>query len=747
MICKLLKYTMMLLLALMVSGVLDSCISDDFVGACPSESEEKTVYLSINVKSDFDISLTRAGGDSNANGTVAGSHSDHLTTDHIAIFFNENETKDGPGKLYAITTLGLPATHEDYNGDAEKEANYMATIRVTKEDKGKIDKGEIVLPKYCLVVLNSGPMKKNLEDYANNPNDVDIEKCLKEIWPSTTDPKEIGFTADGRFTMSNSVYVKNGKVHAAQEISPLNFRNTPDEARRAPVTIYVERLVAKFTFAVINNSAMTRADDDGGIIITPKEGTDPLVFFDQFGNDEKLYKAWPWQVKVTGWGINAQEQKSYLFKNINPASAYFKDWNDERNCRSYWCEDSHYDYEYDKNGNKTQKIWKYPWQYRKAVDKDLESYGINTTNLLKNYSYNDFVLNTKEEVYAPENTYDPSLYSDKSDLTTYLDDRTSLLAGTHLLVCAEMQVDDGNGFSTPEHIYRDRQGIYYESKAQFFKMFVSTINELLKSQRTMDFVLYDWEKGGQIGVKYGEGEKEQTSKLTAKAWNKNVEYKLYYHPDDRTYKELTNDVIEELIENETFDMVSATIEYGDGRVLPWFKDNMLVITDDTNTAQLEIWTRDSIADLNGTFDDNGNPQSGLKIIEGKNVTETVTDGGYYDNCIKSLLCEWFGPIDHFNGGKMYYAAPISHNKSDADGTDKTDDTDDAEQEEKLGTYGVVRNCWYQFTLMGINRIGTPVDDPGESIVPELINIKDVINSKTNLHVWPWHEEETVADIY
>lgn len=770
MIYKLLRYTMTMLLAPMVSGMLVSCVFDDFVDVCPSESEDKTVYLSINVKSDSDIALTRADNEPkvpDANGMVDGDWPEHLTTDHIAIFFNENEAGDGPGSLYAITTLGLPATHEDFKDDNPnvKEANYIAVFRVTENDKDKIENEEIKLPSYCLVILNGGRIKEQVEKYKNS-KDADYNTIVKEIWASNDHPEDIGFNGAGRFTMTNSVYVEEGgKVHAAQKILPLNFKRTPDEAKRNAVTIYVERMVAKFTFK-IGNSAMTRSAD-GSIVIEPKnsngEAAAPLVFFDQFEENEKLYKKWPWKVNITGWGINAQEQNSYLFKNIDPTKGeYFDKWNDSDNHRSYWCEDSHYDY--GKDGNKSQ-AWTYPLQYRKAIDyktsKELEYYGEdNYQNILKNYTYNEFVDKTKEEVYAPENTYDPSLYNTK-DTEEYLDDRTSLLAGTHLLVCAEVLIDkeDGEGYVAPEHIYRDRQGIYYESKEQFFKMFVHSINSLFESQRTMDFTLYDWDKGGLIRktveIKDGEGnpENKEVYEFTAKPVNTDkVVYKLYYHDpgNNINYQELTDEYIDELVADKKFDdmidMIPATIEYGDGRVLPWLKNNKLVIcANDAEHSGLRIFARDEIIDIDGVPGEDGTPQIGYDIIYGEEVTDKLSTEEY-NNCIRSLLCEWFGPIDHFNGGKMYYAHPISHKKSEAKTIAETKE-DDAETEEALGAYGVVRNCWYQFTLTGINMIGTPVDNPDDSIVPQEINIKDVINTKVEFEFIPWHEEETVAPLY
>ena len=801
MIYKLLRYTMTLLLALMVSGMLTSCIFDDFVDADFSEAEGKTLYLSINVKSDSDIALTRADNEPkvpDANGMLDGDWPEHLTTDHIAIFFNENEAKE-PGSLYAITTLGLPATHEDFNDDKpnQKEANYIAVFRVTEEDKKRIENKEIDLPKYCLVILNSSnEIKKQLEKYKNDPK-ADYNTIVKEIWESNDEPEEIGFNGK-RFTMTNSVYVKDGKVHAAQKFSLDKFFDTPDEAKKQPaVTIYVERMVAKFTFGINSNNPMTRsATDDGNDdsnIMWPqnsdKEAAAPLVFFDKINNDNAmpdetntLYKALPWRVNITGWGINAQEKDSYIFKNIKADGDYFgnsiDDWNAEGYFRSYWSEDPHYD--------KDEKgiTWTYPLQYRKALDnKELDNYTQNEEdagdkekkNKLKNYCYNDFIKNgIGKEIYAPENTYDPDLY--KKGQNAYLDDRTGVLAGTHLLVCAEVQIKKGDDekYEAPKDLYRDRQGIYYESKEQFFRMFVHSINSLLKSQRTMDFVLYDWEKGGHIEVDYTEkildddGEEievpNETHELTAKPKNlsETQEYQLYYYDpnneelkklglmDEDGYMEMTGATIDGLIKEDQFDKIinlsSAMIENGDGKILPWFDNDKLVICTTKDHTKLDIYTRDEVVpfykrDKDGKLiidEKTGKPiQLGYESKDGTDVTESVLND--YDNCIKSLLYEWFGPIDHFDHGRMYYATPISHKG----GSMKQYDA----EKEEMGDYGVVRNCWYDFTLTGINRIGTPVDNPDEPIVPGLVDIKDVINTKVEFEIIRWHEENTTAPLY
>lgn len=86
-------------------------------------------------------------------------------------------------------------------------------------------------------------------------------------------------------------------------------------------------------------------------------------------------------------------------------------------------------------------------------------------------------------------------------------------------------------------------------------------------------------------------------------------------------------------------------------------------------------------------------------ISGETATEITAD----KEATLAALFEGLNDADGFKGGSMYYCVPIEHlNNSETIG---------------VGSYGVVRNHFYQLTLESIKNIGTAVYDPEEVIIP------------------------------
>lgn len=69
-----------------------------------------------------------------------------------------------------------------------------------------------------------------------------------------------------------------------------------------------------------------------------------------------------------------------------------------------------------------------------------------------------------------------------------------------------------------------------------------------------------------------------------------------------------------------------------------------------------------------------------------------------------------GVAKHFANGQMYYAIPIQHmvpTLTKKDGTHLYN----------IGSYGVVRNHWYQINISDIKKPGISIDDPEQPIIP------------------------------
>lgn len=690
-----------------------SCIGDKFWDEMEASrnatDKNNAYYLALEIKSDANSSLTRADGD-----IVDGNEYEHKVGDkgNIIIFFDKDE------KLFGIYDLTMSKylyeiDEEGDDDDDTKEASYTYITKFFAPEKA---------PSSCLVVLNGSKIEAQLKGKygAQKANsNVELDGILKEVWAEKNPLTNLGFE-NGLFTMTNSVYAKKGNVMAAQEITP-HIAKTPKDAKNNALKIYVERMVAKFSFGLKDNKN----------IFQPSEYAD-MIFFDNFNkedNNSPQYTAKKWRIEVTGWNINALETTSHLFKNIRDIE-YFTDWqwNDSTKHRSYWSEDPHYDYQYNSNGEKTTNPWDYPWQYRKSIDYALnyyEDFENKAENLLKNYSFNqlnlgkpevgDFIPNFEETIYRPENTYSEAAVA-KSENYRGLDSRDELLAGTHLLVGAELQIqnDEDEDEYTPLDFYRDRTGLCYFTERACVSALVHSFNQTLKSQSSMIYTCYDWDKGGEIPETNG-------NKWVAKPSGNT--YNIYYRENQNAeWTQLTGPGIfsGEQLNNWSGDMMPiATVQNGDGKRLPWIVDwidkgLLTICTQDGNP--LKIYTQDRVE---VSIDADGKRNE--KIIPG------VYDREADKNDIKSLLYEWLGAIEHFYNGKMYYAHGI-------------DNPDESNKNPKR--YGVVRNNWYRLNLTDVKSIGIPIDDVTQPIVPGSVDLKDMLN--VSVWILDWHHVEATA---
>lgn len=609
------------------------------------ESIPQTIYLSIKIETGPLGSMSRAGNtyddieDAEDADFVNGSEDEHRigTSGNFMLFFDENEN------LMGVTALAIPDEHIDKPDDENVEARYVARLAV-KDGQ---------LPKYCMLVANGQKVYDRLDQLTGKADDV-----INQIWEES-DPKKIGFNDEGLFTMSSSVYSGTeykGLVTIPTDI--IQYEGEPEDDTKV-LHVHVERMVAKASFKLQSGLSNTFAKDNFKIdycerFVADGEDMAPDV-------NKHAYR-----VVLTGWNMNAFEKGSYIFKNL-PNGNYFTGWDDAANFRSYWAIDPWY--------SRTS----YAWQYRKAVDNSLKYYSGGTTPL-RNYSFDELNDGTfGKYVYFPENTYDANALGD-------LDGRTNVIAGSHLIVCAELESDLDGSFKKND-VYRDRKNIFYSSAKDCFWALIRDFDYAMKSQIQLRFQHYDW-----TSTSGSDGER-----LTALVTGGN--YSLYHNGNKVTY-----DYIMSLPEN-TILFIDATIKDGDGQVFPWL-EGMTIRDESGNTPAIYTSYKDGV-------DSNGNPFDN----RGNYLRTTDT------NDIKSLILEWAGAADHFKDGKMYYAAPL-----------------------RLidGVYGAVRNAWYRYTLEDVTGLGTSVDNPTEPIIPNETGTLGTLTMK--VEILDWHELESNVPI-
>lgn len=742
-----------LLQAVLLLFALTSCVRDDFSSDTAGTDGTDTTPYYLNVHLEFNDNSSngnRAAG-TNGDNLEYGDHSEHMIGEdgNLIILFRKDNA--GNNKLFGVFALTSLSKHEhntekgrtdgsnnDNSVNDNIEALHAYSTKFPAEE-------ESMFPTSCLVVLNcSEKMQEKLEEFNKKKNETTVDDILKVIWEetdvNTENPRNIGYADFNHkyFTMTNSIYFDvNGNKQADITIPKGFIAKTLMAAK--PVTIRVERMVAKFSFEL---------PEDGKNIFQPSEKADMIMFDNGFNDDgSPKLKVKKWRIALTGWNMNALETKNYLFKNIEYNKNYFEgyndqnDWNHPGNYRSHWSEDPQYDYLLNEDGEKTDEILVYPWQYRKAIDYNLGYYedaiskdnGKND-NLLRNYSFNDLELGRlaggmldiekafKEKIiYTPENTYDAKAVA--GDNGKKHDSRDELLACTHLLVGAEVQIektdetdenikkyfietpDEDNSYITPRHLFRDRNGFCYLSERECIASLVHDFNQLLKSQSSMVFTHYGfWTNANEVN----------TEQIAVTKGN----FSLYYKKSaNEPWKELEAvDILDEdKFKDEELIMAIATLRKGDGKRLPWIdkllENGWLAIGDNETDPSLTIH--------NVKENDYGTKLPG-------DVAGNTKDNKNY---IKSLLYEWLGSIDHFNQGKMYYSHGVVDNPPIVD--------------DKPLRYGVVRNNWYQFNLTNVKNLGTPVDDLDQPIVPERNGLNDQINF--TIKIIPWHYIMTTID--
>lgn len=556
----------------------------------------------------------------------------------------------------------------------------------------------------------------------------------------------------------------------ADENDETDYDANPHE--RGPSTsVYVERMVAKFTSPTFSTEVIGAER-----VFRPDQNALPLVVykFDKENDNILTSEQHNWRIHLLGWAINGDESETYIFKEIPQLEGKDSDplkdwninyWNDWDKHRSYWSIDPHY-FSEDAYGNNDF----YPWQFRKAADRDdiisisaglTQPEGQSKVPVLRYNSFNDVVNEWmwRDVLHVHENTYDPfgnwynqyqdnldnqgesQTYQDDSQKVrnpTYLDQRASVLAGPHLLLVGEVYLDGykgqngylNNQFGPVEHLYSDRIRRYYTEEIDWFKMFIREFNRSLATQESMTFWVHNWDENSEVKrndecIVTPTGEcrvfLRHSSQLLSKEKIKEIDpdARFYDDPDyvDQNNKplintELTFKVLDYLVEEENDVTISslANASTGDGRLVPWLQRN------GKEWMEFGLIVRD--------------PKGNKLPYRWANQAEGTKNTQWTGDMVRSLFYEWFGPIDHYLNGYMYYAGEIKHR---VPGDNQT-----------TTFYGTVRNHQYSFRVASINALGIPVDDVNQLIIPGRYNYQDQLI--VYLDVISWHSRETVIDL-
>lgn len=742
------------------------------------EDDPDLVCLPINVMFDVSASTRDDGEDSDSERAMTGpefedgtdkEHKLDFDTENecFAIFFDKNENVKYMRQLYLSDQLGKGGKVDG----AYPEYTVSVVAYVPKKDimEGTEGYDENSKLSYLLVVLNGGKIYNKIHDEIYNSDNSVKNKKIKDIlnlkWQNAacyegdylnSDAEDsdgrIGFNKDELYTMTNSAYFKDGKLMTATPITGPAYNKIkdylPDESNLAEgetptpkeptATVYVERMVSKFISPSFDTEVI-----GSDRVFRPDQNAVPIVVYGWEG--ETLVSAQKnWRIHLLGWAINGDESESYIFKNIGET---FKEdfawagWNSEARFRSYWSQDPHYTSQAVKNEEDF-----YPWQFRKAADRsDIISIQAGLSQAtprkpsLRYNSFNDILnnWNWRSVLHIHENTFDPNgdwyLTDDNNSNKSYLDSRAPVLAGPHLLIAGELYLEKPGGryigqFDTVANIYSDRVRRYYRTEVDWVKMFVREFNRSLETQEKMSFPVYDWDENtsGKANHTYVTTPSglcrlflRQKDDENFKNFDPTVttiegrEILLNGKQDTRDvgykFTPVTFTMIDNLAKEHGVTISDvASVRTGDGRLIPWVEKEKV------NWKDFGLVVRSP--DGSRLYYDINNP-----------VNNTYDHYDWSYDMYKSLFYEWFGPVDHFYNGYMYYAGEIKHNTGVAH-----------------DYYGTVRNHRYTFHVQSINALGIPVDDPDQLIIPGRYNYRDQI--LVYFDVIGWHSRESLIDV-
>ncbi len=136
------------------------------------------------------------------------------------------------------------------------------------------------------------------------------------------------------FPMTSSSYAGTDRQICTTTITPEHFCETEADAMKNPVTIYIERVVAKTRLKTAWNAENTTVTEGGAY----KGRTYTAVKLkDAKGSAIKVGGKQVHAIFI-GWNITGKADRSYLFKKVNTATAWQLGWvwNHPAQFRSYW---------------------------------------------------------------------------------------------------------------------------------------------------------------------------------------------------------------------------------------------------------------------------------------------------------------------------------------------------------------------------------------------------------------------------
>lgn len=554
-------------------------------------------------------------------------------------------------------------------------------------------------------------------------------------------------------TMTSSMIInKEGKVQPASD-GELKFWETAEKAKKNPYTLYVERMLSKYTVSFLDpdkkrviltydvSSTEPEITDDPAVmalmeeeeigyvdrLVYEKAPIEDLKLVKQYTRSESIEKRreinpekYPWKVNVIGWGINGLESKENLFKNINEQDNY--KWAESQYQRYLWAHDPHYSDALNSYPYQFTMLQKYDETNKTFVnytDKDVPTYQ-NGVHPLEYISFNK--LSNKDLLtYIPENTFQATGIQIGNNP---VEDKSYLRLNSHLIVTAQLLIEgfDNDDVYKCEQFGEDGLATYYETHAESkYRM-----NDIYWSEEAYKTYVAEY-----LGYWMLTDENQSSDR---------------FGPNDGIFYIDENGTIASA---KDFILEHAFVKDGDSRVCLSPNSGVKLFVRNPNYRQ-EVTETDSSEDsTDPPAIDNGS--DGLRNFAARGEGDEDNEGSEEESNpnesdskpekeyteISSVLFQLIAyehpelMAEKFEEGRMYYVAGTQHYPAGSSMI-------------ATGNYGTLRNYWYNFTVESFSKPGVPVAFPDANIIPNNLPLTDAMG--ISIKIMDWHSESASIDV-
>ena len=285
---------------------LSACSENGMPGEGPGNGDEKGRFLTVGIA---DAGSARAGSAGNEAGS---DYENKIGSLRFYFFDSEGNPIDvdlAERKNYVDCTASM---QEKETGSANTEKRLQATFMINPRN-GRLSSMAAVA-NHEKAQLGSGNLS------------------LAELCAKIGDYRVEGAAAD--FVMSSSSYAGTSGQICTTAVEPENLCETEAAAAENPITVYIERVVAKARLKTAWN--MDKVNVVNGAVYDHATRT-AVELHDSDGNPLTVGGQQVYAI-FTGWNVTGKADKSYLFKKINTETAWALGWiwNQPALFRSYW---------------------------------------------------------------------------------------------------------------------------------------------------------------------------------------------------------------------------------------------------------------------------------------------------------------------------------------------------------------------------------------------------------------------------